>query len=584
MSQRFDTVIKSGTIIDGVRTPRFVSDIGIKDGHIAYIGNIKDAGSARVLDASGKIVAPGFIDLHTHYDSQIYWDPWCTISGWHGVTSVVIGNCGFGFAPCKPEDRDRSMLAMSRNEAVPLATMKAGMPWDWETFPEFLDSIERTPKGVNVMSYVPLSPLILYVMGMEAAKTRPATEDERERMRALFIESLDAGACGFSVQYTGTENVQRDYDGTPMVTDIMAHRDLLMFAEVLRQRGEGFIQFAGSLDHAIELGEVSGRPVVWNSLGAGTDQHGVPTVGHKLAIKQIDEANARGVRIFAQAVTNGIAFFFTFEDWNLFDNSLLWRDLTLGTIEEKIEKMKDPARREALREEHDAGRGPAAGGGTRDQNKNGFAGIEELYIISVESEHWREYEGYTLGDFAKVVGKHPIDAILDLIVEENLKTQFQTPPIDIDREPMAEVIRSPMALPGISDGGAHTKFITNGIYPTEFLIEHVRKNNVVDLEEAHWRLSAYQAYAAGLRDRGFIREGMPADIIVYDYEKLELLPVEVAHDYPANEWRRVQKANGYAYILVNGEVTFQDGECTGATPGSLLRHGYDAPALALAAE
>ena len=171
---QFDTVIKNGTVFDGQRTPRFNGDIGIKDGHVASIGGkIHSSDAGKVIDATGLNVAPGFIDLHTHYDSQIFWDPYCSISGWHGVTSVAIGNCGFGFAPCKPEDQDRAMLTMSRNEAVPLEAMQEGMPWDWETYPEFLDSLDRIPKGVNVLSYMPLNPLMMYVMGLEAAKGRP---------------------------------------------------------------------------------------------------------------------------------------------------------------------------------------------------------------------------------------------------------------------------------------------------------------------------------------------------------------------------------------------------------------------------
>ena len=176
--KKYDTVIKNGTIIDGLRTPRFLADIGITDGRIECIGRIETTEGRETIDAEGLIVAPGHVDLHTHYDSQIFWDPYCTISGWHGVTSVVIGNCGFGFAPCKKSDQDRAMLTMSRNEAVPLETMQEGMPWDWETYPEFLDSLEKTPKGVNILSYLPLNPLMMYVMGLDAAKNRPATAEE----------------------------------------------------------------------------------------------------------------------------------------------------------------------------------------------------------------------------------------------------------------------------------------------------------------------------------------------------------------------------------------------------------------------
>jgi N-acyl-D-aspartate/D-glutamate deacylase len=186
---QFDLLIKNGTILDGLRTPRFVNDVAIKDGKIARIGKTAESEAKRVIDATDKIVCPGFIDLHTHFDGQVFWDPWCTISGWHGVTSVAIGNCGFGFSPVKPEDRERAMLTMERNEAVKATTMAAGMPWDWETFPEYLDSLERTPKGVNMLSYVPLNPLMAYVMGVDAAKSRPANAEERARMCELLSEA-----------------------------------------------------------------------------------------------------------------------------------------------------------------------------------------------------------------------------------------------------------------------------------------------------------------------------------------------------------------------------------------------------------
>jgi N-acyl-D-amino-acid deacylase len=584
MPRKFDRVIKGGTIVDGQRTPRFVSDIGIRDGRIAYIGGIKDTGDAEVIDATGLIVAPGFVDLHTHYDSQIFWDPYCTVSGWHGVTSVVIGNCGFGFAPCSPEDRDRAMLTMARNEAVPLATMKEGMPWDWETFPEFLDSIERTPKGVNVLAYVPLNPIMLNAMGLEAAKSRAATPAERATMRRLFNDALDAGACGFSAQISGAEGVQRDYDGTPMITDMMAHDDLMLFAEVLRDRGEGFIQIAGGgAALAEDLAGTSGRPVIWNMLAVGADQHGVATMMHKDAIRWLDDANARGLRIFAQALTCNVGFAFNMEDWNLFDSSPIWRQVTLGAREERLRKMADPGVRAALRAEYDSGKGPIAGGGTQDMNPLGNAGIAGLFITETVTTDWKPFEGATVGEMAKALGKHPIDAFLDLVIAEDMKTSFETPPLKLNGEAMAEVLRSSVALPGVSDGGAHTKFITLGAYPTEFLTVHVRENHALDLEEAHWRLSGYPAYAAGLRDRGVLREGLPADVVIYDFEQLDMLPAEIAHDYPAGEWRRIRKARGYRFIIVNGETTFIDGECTGRTPGTLLRHGLGRSEQLLAA-
>ena len=235
----YDIVIKGGTIFDGLRTPRYKSDIGIKDGKIAQIGSIDASEGDEVVDATGKHVAPGFVDLHTHYDSQIFWDPYCTMSGWHGVTSVVIGNCGFGFAPVRAEDQDRAMLSLSRNEAVPLKTMRAGMPWDWETFPEFLDSLDRIPKGVNVMSLVPLSPLYQYVVGVEKAKAERASDDELEVMCKLIVEAMEAGGCGWSSQMLGEYSVQNDYDGTPMVTDCITDREVIAFARRAAHGGSG---------------------------------------------------------------------------------------------------------------------------------------------------------------------------------------------------------------------------------------------------------------------------------------------------------------------------------------------------------
>jgi N-acyl-D-aspartate/D-glutamate deacylase len=553
----FDTLLKGGTVIDGLKSGRYVADVGIKDGRIHSIsGGIPSNSATRVLDASGLIVAPGFIDLHTHYDSQVYWDPWCSISSWHGVTSVGIGNCGFGFAPCRPENRDRAMLTMSRNEAVPLETMKAGMPWDWESYPEFLDSLDRTPKGVNVLSYQPLAPLMAYVMGAEDAKGRAATDKERAEMCRLLEESMEAGSCGWSAQLLGEESIQRDYDGTPMITDTMAVEDLVAFAAVLRKVGRGFIQAIGGRRKLFEkLSEVSGRPILYNVIALTTDQHGVAQEDFRTTLAWIEDANMRGHRIYAQAVTTEIAFEFTLATWNLFDTSPVWRVVTLGSPEDRLARMKDPAL-------------------VKNFSSVVGRGIPALEVHSVKRrELKKEYEGFTLAEIATREGKHVIDAFLDLAVADNLETTFGTPPLPYDPEPMREMVNSSYAIPGISDGGAHTKFMTFGAYPTEYLTTIARDDALVSLEHAHWSLSALPAMAAGFRDRGYIREGMPADIVVYDLERLRMGPQDKAWDYPANEWRQVRKAEGYRWIMVNGTVTFEDGVCTGATTGKLLRHG-----------
>lgn len=572
----YDVVIKNGTIIDGRRTPRFKADIGITNGRIATIGRISDEAGSETIDADGLIVAPGVIDLHTHYDSQIYWDPWCAISGQHGVTSVVVGNCGFGFAPVKAQARDRAMLTMARNEAVPLECMQQGMPWDWETFPEFLDSLDRTPKGVNMLSYVGLNPLLTWLTGsVESAKSRPLTDAERIEAKRLLIEALDAGACGWSAQLAGENTIQRDYDGTPMITDLMSREDLSFFAKSLGELNRGVIQMIGQPHTAQFLAEESGRPVIFNTLAPRNDQHGAPAEAHHVIIEWLEKQNQQGNRIIAQAVTCAIDYQFTLEDWNLFDSSPLWRDLTMGTREERLQKMRDPVRRSAIHKEWDEGKAPLAGGGTEELEVRLGVSIDDLVLAYVtdSAPELLKWEGHKVKEIAQQLGQHPIDVFLDFSIACELGNGWQSVPREIDTKTMSEVANCSYAVPGLSDGGAHTKFLTTGTYPTEFLGEWVRDKAIMSLEDAHWRLSAYSAQAAGIVGRGYLAEDMPADIVIYDLERLRLKEATRAYDWPAGAWHLDRKADGWRYTLVNGEVTFVDGECTGRTPGKLLRHG-----------
>ena len=574
----FDVHIKGGTIVDGTRVPRYTGDVWVKDGRIAQLGGRPRGTAERVIDATDRIVAPGFVDLHTHYDAQIRWDPWCTISGWHGVTSVVLGNCGFGFVPVKPEFRERSMLTMVRTEAIPYASMVEGMlpTWDWETIPEYLDSLERAPKGVNVIQYLPTASLMIYVMGLEAAKSRPATEQERKEMQRLLHEGMDAGLCGFSIQRLGPNSVQADFDGSPMVTDTMCDDDILALAEVLRERDEGFIQItqaAGDIREDLafleKLAEVAQRPILHNVVAPSRKDASV----HQRPLKWIEKCRERGLPMFAQCGTGRAGFAFTLEHWNLYDASPAWRAVTTGTKEEKIAKMQDPELRAALvAEAEEADRRlqviqAGVGGNPRD-----------LIIQGVNrQQNLQKYVGRSVGEIAEAEGKHVIEAMLDLSLMGDLNVEFLGPDKGSNAQFMAEMMNdSPYTIPGVSDGGAHTKFFTGGAYTTDFLTWLVRDEGVVTLEEAHYRLSNLPAHAAGFRDRGVLREGAAADIVVYDMEELAIDPPWIGdqvHDLPGGEWRRVQRAKGYDAILVNGEVTFEAGECTGATPGRLLRHG-----------
>ncbi|MFZ0659305.1 MAG: amidohydrolase family protein [Candidatus Binataceae bacterium] len=571
----FDLHIKGGTVVDGTRVPSFRGDIWIKDGRIAQIGGRAPGFAKKVIDADGLIVAPGFVDLHTHYDAQIRWDPWCTISGWHGVTSVVLGNCGFGFAPVKPDFRDRSMLTMTRTEAIPYESMKAGMRWDWETIPQYLDSLDRAPKGVNCIQYMPTASLMTYVMGLDAAKTRPATEAERSEMRRLLNEGMDAGLCGFSIQRLGKHSAQADFDGSPMVTDTMCDEDILNLAGVLRARDEGFIEITQATGHIKEdlafvekLAGAAQRPILFQAITASTRNPDI----HRKSLSWLHNARAKGLPIFGQGGTVRSGFAFTLEHWNLYDMASAWRDMTTGTREEKIAKMKDPAIREAVKSE----RSMAA----LDKNAPGIGGrLVKLVVSWVENKpELEKYVGKSLGQIGNEEGRHPVDVMIDLSLATDLKAEFLQAEPQFNAEFNAEIINGSMyTFPGVSDGGAHTKFFTGGSFTTDFLRWMVRDEQRVTLEEAHYRLSALPAHAAGFRDRGVLREGAWADVVVYDLNGLDIEPDwigEVTQDLPGGEWRRVQHAKGYRSIIVNGVETFADDKCTGATSGKLLRHGH----------
>ena len=668
----YDIIIRGGTIVDGTRAPRYISDIAIKDGRIAKIGGLNGGTADREIKAKGLIVAPGFIDLHTHYDAQIFWDPYCTLSGWHGVTSVALGNCGFGFAPSRVEDQDRSMLSMTRNEAIPYDAMKAGMPWDWVTFPDFINSLENTPKGINCLTYVPLTPLYAWVMGWDEAKTRRPTEAELQEMVRLIHEAMDHGACGWSAQVLGETSVQRDYDGTPMITDLLSEHEVLSFAQVLRDRDEGFIELAyqetgedgrplgeETRNFFERVAEVSGRPVLYQAVAPNA----VHPEQHRERIRWLESCAERGLRVYGQGATRRGGFELTFEDWNLFDDTPAWRDATLGDKATRKAKMQDPEMRRRLKEEWDSGTRPtlvvqgsvgslqvmtrkvkidigAESDFTRMPAKVNVAGSDYFLVntrdgykllsvvcphqggtIGDEGDafvcdtHAYEYEhdggrcitnpelrmksfvvnavdgrmialapneteasspqaGLTVQQIADEQGKHVIDALLDMCVEDDLATEFYA---DTQGPRPGSVHRRGAGLQPHRGRRVrrwrHVKFLTAGIYPTDMLTWLVRDEKVITLEDAHYKLSFLPAHFGGFQDRGALREGSPADVIIYDLEKLEILPSEVAEDLPGGEWRRIQKAKGYRYTMVNGEVTFEDGEPTGAYPGRLLRNG-----------
>ncbi|MFQ3314620.1 MAG: N-acyl-D-amino-acid deacylase [Candidatus Poriferisodalaceae bacterium] len=561
----YDIVIKDGLIFDGTGAPRVRGDVGIIDGRVAAIGRVDSSQAKQIIDATGMHVAPGFVDLHTHYDAQIFWDPYCTLSGWHGITSVAIGNCGFGFAPVDPDMREYAMKSMTRVEAIPYDSMAEGMPWDWTTFPEYLDSLERTPKAMNILPYVPIGPMLIQVLGLADAKAgRMPTASEHDALSKMVHAAMDAGGCGWSAQRlppTGPSAVQRDWDGTPMPTDMMNDETARVLAQVLADRNQGVIQMTlttndikHDLAHLEEIASISGRPLLHNVVQAFEDRPHI----HKRQIEWLERCRERGIPVYGQGVTSNAGFTFTLEDWNLYDDSEDWMQACMGTKEERLAKFADPSRRQGLKDNLPA---------------TATAPLGTVTILSPRSDSTERYREMSVAQAAELSGKHEVDIMLDIAVEDGLDTLFFVAPPQNNSDHLKDIVTYPHMLFGVSDGGAHTKFLTAGRYPTETLTEQVRDNQWITYEEAHRKLSALPAQLAGFQDRGVIRKGSPADIIVYDPVNLKVLPMEVVHDLPGGEWRRIQKASGYQNVIINGEITIENDQQTNTYSGKLLRNG-----------
>ncbi|NQZ96532.1 MAG: amidohydrolase family protein [Myxococcales bacterium] len=556
----YDLIIRNGTIVDGTRLPSFRADVAIKAGRIAKIsGRIRDR-AAQEIDATDCIVAPGFVDLHCHYDAQINWDPYCTLSGWHGVTSLTIGQCGFGFAPTRPEDREANMEMMCRIEAIPMDSMRAGMRWDWVTFPEYLDSLDRQELGLNVASLVPYSPLRAYVIGVEESRERTQlTEAEMNEIKRLFREGMEAGAFGFSADKSLED---RPEDGSFLPTHVAADEEFFALAEILREFGVGHIGWTRDIpdrmgenkdrEMLIKLAEISGRPLQW---GLVMQIPGAPEM-HREQLDWLEQMHRRGLPMYAQSMAVTVSQTFTMEDYNGFDTMLAWLDATVGSVEERLRRLGDPERRPQLRREMEK------------TNRGTAEAWRSVKIIEVAEERNYPLEGKSVGEIAEREGRHPVDVFLDLSIDEGLRTRFAWLNQHV---PHPEIIGHRCTHISLSDGGAHTRYQTSSAWPTHFLTEWVRDQQVMSLEDAHYKMSALPAWIAGFRDRGVLREGLAADIVVYELDRLGLTEPTFDTDFPGGERRLIQKADGYRYTIVNGSVTFEDGNATGSMPGRVLR-------------
>ena len=582
----FDTIISGGRIIDGSGSPAFYGDIGISNGRIAVIGELSGDSAGQRIDAAGKIVAPGHVNQHSHYDVALFWDPYCSNAGENGVTTVLNANCGFGIAPVRTSDRERAMAMLETTEQIPVAHQRAALPWDWESFPEYLARVEALPKGVNVLTYLPLNLLLIYVMGVDAAKTRRPTPAEMAELHRLINEGMDAGAIGISMSCMGAEgNSHLDCDGSPMPTDVLDHDDVVEICRALAERGEGVIQLLSHLviygdrsltERVLEMAKGSGVTVIHNAFMTSDIMPG--KVEEDLA--WLDAMRARGYDVVGNVLAS--------RGW--VEAGMRQLDVACGMLSSvrKIAACKDDADVMALICDPDYVRAFAAEYVAKGQT-NGANGLEGQIVIAVgNGPALASSMGRTLGQIASENGQGVVETMLDLAVRSGLALQLRSPIIgSTDPKQAARLFGHYATVLGGSDGGAHTKSFGLGHVPTDMLIWLARESGLMTLEELHFHLAFKVARALQVKDRGALLPGFWADVLIYDPGALyfDMERYEIVHDMPGGDWRRKGRAGGYAAVLVNGAVTHRDDKPTGATPGRLLRICRDrGTALAIAAE
>ena len=549
----FDVVIRGGTIVDGTGIPRYRGDLAIRDGRVARISGRIPAGAAKEIDASGCIVAPGAIDLHTHYDAQLNWDPYATLSGWFGVTSLTIGQCGFGFAPTRPEDRELNMRMMNRIEAIPLESMRLGMRWDWETFPEYLDSLDNQGLGVNVGSVFPFSPLRAYVIGMMASRERTSVTDvELNEMKRIFYEAMQAGAFGFSADMNTGD---RPEDGSWLPSHVASNEEYLGLSEVLSEFGVGHIGWTIAQSGGLppEKSPAKQRELLAQMMRTSGRPLHVLLEQESARDEWVAQMRAEGLPLFTQELVMEVNAEFQLSEYNLFDSLPGWVNPLVGSIEERTLKLKDPDIRDEMKRDADA----------RQLLRTDWSRVT---VLETMNERNYKYDGSTIAEIAAAQGKHPVDAFLDLALDEGLETVFAHP---VDPRPLDENILSPYGHVSVSDGGAHTRYLTTSTWPVEFLTYWIRDRQIMSLEQGHYKMSALPGWFADFKDRGTLRVGDWADVMVYNLDELGFQHDKMiyAHDFPGGERRIIQKPTGLRYTLVNGAVTFEGNDCTGALPG-----------------
>ena len=565
----YDLIIKNGTVYDGTGEKPFFADVAIKGNKIAAIGNLEES-SKEVIDAKGKIVSPGFVDIHTHYDGQVTWDPYLRPSTYHGVTTVVMGNCGVGFSPCKPEERDWLISLMEGVEDIPGTALHEGINWQWESFPEYLDTLEDKPLAIDVGTQIPHGAVRAYVMGQRGIDREEASQEEIEQMSQIVKEAIEAGAFGFSTSRT---EKHKDSSGalTPSIT---AHKnELVSIAKSLGEIKSGVLQgisdfydFETEFDIFKEMSESSGRPM--SITVEQMDQR--PDWWHQL-LNGIEKAQAEGINMYGQVPprATGINMGLTVT-LNPFTFYPSFYELSQKSLEEKVATMKDPAFKEKLLSEKPVSIGnPLVDEITQSFNKMFKLGEPANYEPEPESS----FEA-----IAKRQNISPQEVAYDCLLEKEGRALIYHPlfnylPGNLDY--VETMLNHPYSISGLGDAGAHCGAISDASFPTT-LIQHWgrdrKRGKKIPLEKLISMQTLETSRLLGIKDRGVLKEGYKADINVIDFENLTLHEPEVLYDLPAGGRRLVQRASGYEYTIVSGQIAFKDGESTGVLNGRLIRN------------
>ncbi len=560
---KYDLVISDGMVIDGTGAPRYRADVGIRDGRIATIGRISDR-RGQVLDAGGQVVTPGFVDGHTHMDAQIFWDPIGQCSCFHGVTSVVMGNCGFTLAPCAAENADHVFRNLERAEDMPRESLLAGIDWSWETFPEYLDTLEALPKGINYAGYIGHSALRTYVMG-ERAFTDPATPDDLAKMQRQVKDAIRAGAIGFSTSRTFNHLTS---DDKPVASRVAEWDEVRALVNAMGEMGAGIFELAGEAPGRNE----EKRAEYFARLKALAVESGRPLTYGMFSVRQwpeiwrpffdlADEAAAQGGRIFVQCHSRALSVLLSFQSHTPFDAWDVWKDVRSKPLAEQKALLADPDIKRKLVEVANAEyKGPrVVGAEARPPN------WEWVYLMDAIDDQKR------MTDVAAQRGVTPVEAMIDIAVERDLDAFFVQPIANEMQDQVLEMLKHPRSACTFSDSGAHVSQIMDSSLQTHLLSHWVRDKQAFTLEEAVKKITCDTAGLWGLHDRGILREGMAADAVVFDPDTIAPRMPEVLSDLPAGSKRLKQTAEGISATIVNGSVLLRDNEPTGDFNGRLLR-------------